>query len=102
MAELLRLEGRIDAHRGRADEACQAFTEAVAVARLQGAGPLFAASHSRNLAQLMAKTGERHRSARPSGCRQLRLLSSIVMEQNSKKACALLSALERDENDTPP
>jgi predicted ATPase len=96
MAELLRLEGRIDAHRGRADEACQALTEAVAVARLQGAG-LYLLRASRDLAQLMAKTGD------AIGARDL--LAPVIATLGEhrdgvefKEARALLSTLERDEN----
>lgn len=100
MAELLRLEGRIDAHRGRADEACQAFTEAIAIARLQVAG-LYLLRASRDLAQLMAKTGN------VIGARGLLApaVAAIVEHRDGaefKEACALLSALERDENGAPP
>ena len=96
MAELLRLEGRIDMHRGRADPARQALTEAVAVARRQGAG-LYSLRASRDLAQLMAKTGDE------IGARDLLapVIAAIGEHRDGvefKEARALLSALERDPN----
>ena len=96
MAELLRLEGRIDAHRGRADRARQAFTEAVAVARRQGAG-LYLLRASRDLAEHMAKTGD------AIGARDLLapVIAAVAEHRDGaefKEAWALLSALERDPN----
>ena len=96
MAELLRLEGRIDAHRGRADRACQAFTAAVALARSQGAG-LYLLRASRDLAQHMAKTGDAIGAGDP-----LASVIAAVGEHRDgvefKEAQALLLALERDPN----
>ncbi len=94
MAELLRLEGRIAAYRGRADQACQAFTEAVAVARRQGAG-LYLLRASRDLAQHMAKTGD------AIGARELLapVIAAVAEHRDGaefKEASALLSSLERD------
>ena len=96
MAELLRLEGRIEAHRGRADRACQAFTAAVAVARSQGAG-LYLLRASRDLAQHRANTGD--------AIGAYDLLAPIVAAVSEhrdgtefKEASALLSALERHPN----
>ncbi|MGA9849158.1 MAG: adenylate/guanylate cyclase domain-containing protein [Roseiarcus sp.] len=96
MAELLRLEGRIDAQRGRADQARQAFAEAVAVARRQGAG-FYLLRASRDLAQLMAKTGDAigaHDVLAP-------VIAAVVEHRDGadfKEASALLSALESDPN----
>ncbi len=96
MAELLRLEGRIDAHRGRADRACQAFTAAVALARSQGAG-LYLLRASRDLAQHMAKTGHAIGAGDP-----LASVIAAVGEHRDgvefKEAQALFLALERDPN----
>ncbi len=83
-------------HRGRADQARQALTEAVAVARRQGAG-LYTLRASRDLAQLMAETGD------AIGARDLLapVIATVGEHRDGvefKEARALLSALERDPN----
>ena len=83
-------------HRGRADQARQALTEAVAVARRQGAG-LYSLRASRDLAQLMVKTGD------AIGARDLLapVIATVGEHRDGvefKEARALLSALKRDPN----
>jgi tetratricopeptide (TPR) repeat protein len=96
LAELLRLKGQIDARRGRMDQARRAFTEAVAVARRQGAG-YYLLRAGRDLAQLMATEGD------VFGARDLLapIIDSVGEHRDGaefKEASALLSAPERDLN----
>jgi hypothetical protein len=96
MAELLRLEGRIHAHRGRADQARQALTEAVAVARRQDAG-FYLLRAGRDLAELLAKMGD------AIGARDLLAPTVAAVAEHRdgsefKEASALLSALESEPN----
>ena len=71
MAELLRLEGRIDAHRGRADRGLPSLHRGGRCRPPPRRRPLFAASQPRP-GSAYGEDGERDRSARPSRAGQLR------------------------------
>jgi tetratricopeptide (TPR) repeat protein len=63
LAELHRLTGRLRARQDRRNAARDAFAEAVATARRQGAG-MFLLRAARDLAQLLAEDGDRTEAQR--------------------------------------